>query len=294
MPRDSISRRVARAAATGGSKSYKSRTPYGWYAVLMAVCVVGLALVVYSRHEMLATPTTTASTTTTTTQPNAVPPTTDNHWQVALAVDVCGTVVNLPKSSAQQSGLTTPGDGIVNIQPAAAGADAAQFEGHNATLGKFLTQEGVTLGDSFLNLPHSTGKVSGSYNNGDKCEGSPGVVAVSIWSTPTATVPFKITSDATDLQYANGEMFMISFLPKGAKVPVPPAKSLVEEFLRANPSGTVATATTTTTTPGATSSTTSSVPGASSSTTTTSAGSTTSSTAATTTTTPSTTTTTKG
>ncbi len=243
MPRDSISRRVARAAATGGSKSYKQRTPFGWYAILMVICVLGLALVVQSRHEMMSKSTTSSTTTTTTTTPSTVPPTASDHWQSAVAVDVCGTVVNLPASSTQATGIATPGNGVVNIQPALAGNSAAEFEGHNATLGKFLSSEGVTLNDTALNLPHSTGKVSGSYHNGDKCEGSPGVVSTSLWPGPTAA-PTAVTTDAADLTFSNGAMFMITFLPKGAKVPTPPAKSLVEEFLKTNPSGTVTPSTT--------------------------------------------------
>ena len=65
MPRNSISRRVARAAAIGGSRNYRQRVPVGWYALLILVCIVGLFLIVFSRHErQQAAAATTTSTTT--------------------------------------------------------------------------------------------------------------------------------------------------------------------------------------------------------------------------------------
>ena len=133
VPRNSISRRVAcRAASIGGSRSYRQRTPLGWYSIVLAVCVIGLGLIVFSRHE-LEVRTYNASTTTTTTQANTTAPLASDHWQVALSVDICGTVINLPRSANLKSGIITDGNGVVDIEPARAGKDAKQFEGADAT-----------------------------------------------------------------------------------------------------------------------------------------------------------------
>ena len=276
MPRDSISRRVARAAATGGSKSYRSRTPYGWYAILLVVCLLGIGLIAFSRHELVSR--SAASTTTTpTTAPAKVPPTVTDHWQVAMALDICGKVQNLPRSATMATGLATSGNGVVNIQPALAGKNASQFTGANANVGKFLGAEGVELTDTSIKVPSSVASLAGTYTNGDKCSGKPGTVATSIWATPTST-PVSVSKNVTQLPFANGEMFMVTFLPKGAKVPAPPGKALVQQFLRSNPSGSVTT-TTTTSVPGG--STTSTTAGAGATTTTAGAGATTSTTSGT-------------
>jgi len=240
VPRDSIGRRVARAASIGGSRSYGSRTPYGWYAIVLAVCVIGLGLIVLSRHERLqaaANPSTTTSTTT----PNNTPPTISDHWQVALAVDACGHVENLPKSSDQTAGIITPGNGVVDIQPARAGSNAAKYEGANATLGKFLSSEGVILTNTSLRLPSSLGKLAGVYHNGRRCGSKPGRVDVFIWGSPSASKPFPATN-TIGIPYGNGEMFMVSFVPKGASIPRPPAQHLVAAFLKSQTTTTTTTA----------------------------------------------------
>lgn len=277
MPRDSIGRRVARAAATGGSKSYKSRTPWGWYASLMIVCVLGIGLIAVSRHDRLNRLHTSATTTTSTTTPAQAPPTVSNHWQSALSVDICGTVRNLPTSASQASGLATPGNGVVNIAPALAGKNAAQYEGANANLGRFLSSESVNLQDTSLTLPSSLGKLAGTYKNGHKCGSKPGEVQLAIWKTPTTSTPVPVTKSLQQTTFANGEMFMVAFVPTGTKIPSPPAKSLVNQFLAVNPNGTVPTttsttspsvsSTTTTTAASGTTTTTSSAPGSTSTTT---------------------------
>ena len=251
MPRDSIGRRVARAAAIGGSRSYRSRTPYGWYTIVLVVCVIGFGLIVFSRHERQNAA---SATTTTTTLANTTPPLLTDHWQVALSLDVCGKVGVLPKSADQQSGIITTGNGAVDIEPARAGTKASQFEGANATLGKFLTAQGAGLTNTSLTLPGSLGKLGGTHVNGSKCGSKPGKVQLFIWSSPTAATPFApITTGAAATPYANGEMFALAFVPNGTSVPRPQAQRLVAAFLKSQtPTTTTSTSTTTTTKPGST------------------------------------------
>lgn len=246
MPRDSIGRRVARAASIGGSRSYRSRTPYGWYGIVLAVCVIGLALIVFSRHEREQAASTTS--TTTTTVPNTTPPTLTDHWQVALSVDVCGKVVNLPRSANQSSGIITTGTGVVDIWPLRAGTNAAEFEGANATLGKFLSAEGVNVTNTSLTLPSPLGKLAGTYDNGGKCGSKPGYLQVLIWTSPTAASPLPSATNAMALPYADGEMFMLAFVPKTTSVPRPLAREQVAAFLKSQTTTTTTSTSTTSTT----------------------------------------------
>ena len=47
--------------------------------------------------------------------------------------------------------------------------NASEFEGANATLGKFLSEEHVKLTNSTLTLPSSLGKLVGAYGPTRKC-----------------------------------------------------------------------------------------------------------------------------
>jgi len=243
VPRNSIGRRVAHAASIGGSRSYRARTPLGWYSIVAVVCVVGLGLIVFSRHERQQAAVN-SSTTTTTTLANTTPPLLTDHWQVALSVDICGRVGNLPRSADQSSGIITSGNGVVDIEPARAGKDASQFEGTKATLAKFLTAEGVTVTGTSMTLPGSLGKLAGTYDNGRKCQSKPGLVQLLLWISPSAPTSSVVAS--TDIGYANGEMFMLAFLPKGASVARPLAQKQVAAFLKSQTTTTTVASTTTT------------------------------------------------
>ncbi|MDA8039657.1 MAG: hypothetical protein M0Z69_10965, partial [Actinomycetota bacterium] len=56
MPGDNFSRRVARAAAVGGGRTYRSQAPRGWFALLLAICLGGVALVAYSSYQRTVPP----------------------------------------------------------------------------------------------------------------------------------------------------------------------------------------------------------------------------------------------
>ncbi|MDA8276387.1 MAG: hypothetical protein M0029_13610, partial [Actinomycetota bacterium] len=81
MPSNSTGKWVARAASTGGGRTYRGQMPVNWYAALALLCVVGLALIGYSRYER-----------THQTASSAGPPTTSQTWYAALSVDICGKV----------------------------------------------------------------------------------------------------------------------------------------------------------------------------------------------------------
>lgn len=285
MPRGSIGRRVARAAATGGSRSHRGRAPFGWYVSLILICVVGLSLIGFSRYEANHPTTTTTSTTST------IGPSLTAQWYAGLAFDVCGNVTTLPPSTnSKVAGINSLGSGIVSIAPGSVPA-AQAFAGNNATLAQFVHYylPAMKLTATELQLP---GKNSVLHRNGQLCGSTAGTVQIKVWKTVVAPTGQLVGTDPGKVKFANGQMIVVAFVPKNATIPPPPKGTqseltlLFEESQSTSTSiapTTIATATTSTggsTTTSTGGSTTTTAQGKSTTSTTAPSGSTTTSTAA--------------
>ncbi len=210
MPSNSTGKWVARAASTGGGRTYRGQMPVNWYAALALLCVVGLALIGYSRYER-----------THQTASSSGPPTTSQTWYAALSVDICGKVQpNLPASTDQSVGFTTDGSGIVTVQPKNAGESGA-----NATLGKFVSEyKKLTLTTTTVRYPG--GRL---FSSGERCPsgtpdaGKQGFVIVDEWPNFSATKSTEVPGDPRSLKFANGQMITVAFVPATKAVPKPPA-----------------------------------------------------------------------
>jgi len=197
---------------------------------MVLIVVAGIGLIVYSRNELL--------------YPVTVGPTATDNWQVAFAVDLCGTVQgDLPANSNLTSvGIRTFGNGLIDVDPGAVSTNAAAFEGKNATLGKFASSyPGFTLTSTSIRLP---GKSSRTWKDGDACTTAAGPLhgagklEVETWSSPSAR-GVLVTGDPTSVHLDNGEMITVAFVPAGAVVPEPPSKSaLLQALGSASTSGT--------------------------------------------------------
>ncbi len=171
MPGENFSRRVARAAAAGGGRSYRAQTPITWYLVLLAICLLGVSLVTYSRYEREHPPPAVVAKQT--------PPTSTDEWQAAVAVDLCGimTPSALPIDALPTDPLASIGNDVVRIEPGLA-PDASAFEGAKADLGAYLSIEGAEITPLILSVP-----------------GKP--VPVTTTTTTTTTAPGKKTTTTT-------------------------------------------------------------------------------------------------
>lgn len=230
MARDSVGRKVRRAAASGGSKSYRASTPIGWYSVLLVICIVGIGLIVYSRNEKLH-PVAAAKTPTA----NLVAPTTADNWEVGLGVDLCGVMQPslAPSANASTVGLRTFGKDVINVEPGAV-AKPAEYEGKLATLGNFAKNyAGFLLTAKSIQLPVGTKKL---YRDGDRCGTRPAILEAEVWSSPTAARGTLVTASPTTIKFADGQMITLAFLPAGESIPEPASKSALETALRAAPS----------------------------------------------------------
>ncbi|MCU1493017.1 MAG: hypothetical protein JWO62_781 [Acidimicrobiaceae bacterium] len=237
MSRGSFGRSVARAAASGGSRSYRARPPILWYAAMVVIIVAGIGLAAYSRNERL--------------HPATIGPTASDNWQVALAIDICGTLqANLPANSNLTSvGIRTFGNGLINVDPGAVTTGASAYEGVHATLGKFASSyPSFTLTSTSIKLPTKSSK---TWANGESCTGplkGAGTLEAKVWSSPTATGHI-VTGDLTKLHLSNGEMITVAFVPKGASIPEPPSRSALLAALGTGSSSSTSTPASTTTTP---------------------------------------------
>ncbi len=222
MGKASSSKKVARAAGTGGGRTSRGRTPWVYYLTIAVVAVLGVAGVYSSRQHRLQTITTAGK----------VPPRAgQDHWHVAYGIYVCDTATKghfLPAITNQNDpvGIHTHGDGVIHVHPY---YDSSA--GKNATLGKFASATHMTLNAGELKYPGGH-----DYRDGDSCGGKPGRVQVYVWGTPTtqvSEVPALVkvpgvlsTVNPPDVRLFNNNLITIAFMPKGAHIPPPPAQSI--------------------------------------------------------------------
>ena len=248
MARGDTGKWVARAAATGGGRTYRGQMPVRWYGSLFLIVLLGVALIVYSRYERQ--------------HPAAsAQPAIGTHWYAALAFDHCGAPEQLLAANSHQAtaapGLYTTGDGVIQIAPSKS-ADA----GSNATFGRFVKlYPHLNLTASSVGLPGKS-----TLRDGQKCPagtpdaGKVGTLRVKVWPdfVPPGVNNPTIPSDPSSLKLANGQLITVFFGPSSAKIPEP-SQQVISTLLQDRQSSTTTTTTpvaTTTTPPAATTTTT--------------------------------------
>jgi hypothetical protein len=258
MGKASSNKKVARAAGIGGGRTYRRNTPWGYFAIVIAIVVLGLAGTWVSRNDRIN-----AINNAGKTQAPAVgqsPP-----WSEGYAVYECGSFVKPISSTKNPQGIHTssPGNGIITIAPT---VDAAA--GKNATLGKFASAVGMTLNAAELQVPG--GKL---WQDGDTCEGGPGHVYIKHFAFPGATGgqlyngntkkcnPGQTGTgcgqlarlDPQSVPLGDQEMLTIAFVPKNdeGSIPPPPASvvAALNKLAASSSTTTTTPATPTTTTP---------------------------------------------
>jgi hypothetical protein len=230
MGKASSSKKVARAAKAAGRPGAKKS--YAWPAAIGAVVIVGVLLVVLSFGGTS----------------DATAPRIGDHWHAAYGIYDCDEFLpNLQDIQDDTSGIHTHGEGLMHIHPF-----ASRYSGKGANLFHFGQQTGFKLTDKSFKV----GNVSRS--NGDMCGKKPGRVELVVWQTPEDTSPKVHLKDIADFAPKNGNVWVLAFVPKGTKVPLPQsavnlADPLAAEEGRQPPSGGTASTVpveTTTTVPG--------------------------------------------
>jgi hypothetical protein len=239
MGKASSSKKVARAAGTGGGRTHRGRTPWTYFSVLVLVAVLGIVLTWTSRDRRLSQINNQGDT----------PPTVGTVWNAGYGVYECGKFAPAITHAKNPQGITTGnGDGIIHIHPTTKAA-----AGKNATLGKFASAVGMKLNAATLQVPG--GKL---YQDGDDCQGKPGHVYVKEFAFAGDKVGTLQNVDPRNVLLADQVLYTIAFVPESAKNSIPPPPPYVVNNL--NKLAASSSTSTTTTTPGATPATTAPAP----------------------------------
>jgi hypothetical protein len=208
MGRASSSKKVARAASTGGGRTARGSRPLAWYAAIAVVVVLGVSGIVFSRQERrqeLALGTDASA-----------PVANRDHWHAAYGVYLCDDFAPPLTDVRDPKGIHSHSDGIVHIHPFVRSA-----AGRNATLAVFADATGLELSDDHIQEPGGKDYKSGETKCGDKV----GVVQVKVNDK-------LITENVDKFKLNDGDLVTIAFAPKGADIPPPPSAS---DLARLNP-----------------------------------------------------------
>ncbi|HXW34670.1 MAG TPA: hypothetical protein VEJ87_08825 [Acidimicrobiales bacterium] len=219
MARNDTGKWVARAAATGGGRTYRGQRPTKWYASLVLICIVGVALIWLSRYQRQ-------------NPSSSGQPAIGTHWVAALSFDLCGTTLPvLPTNPNATAQITTQGDGLIHISPT-----TSDNAGANATLGKFAGEyPGLTLTSTSVRYPgqrsSSQPTVGKTFTDDEKCPagtrfaGQQGQLTIQVYPTFTAKTP--VTADDPDtFRLGNGQLITVAFLPNAKPIPKPPGTTI--------------------------------------------------------------------
>jgi hypothetical protein len=207
MGKASSSKKVARAASTGGGRTSRGRTPWVWYSVMTLVVVLGVLGVYTSRSDL--------------SEAAADPPAIGkDHWHAAYGVNLCGKWhAGLTDTQGDRYGIHSHGDGLIHIHPT-----SANSAGKKARLGVFLTEVGVKLTATSIDMPDSEKR-----SNGDKCGAKKGEVKVGVWETPDDDTVELIKGDPNDIRLKQAQVIAIAFVPEGTKLQQPPSAGQVHK-----------------------------------------------------------------
>jgi hypothetical protein len=233
MAKSSSSRKVARAARSGGGRRARQtgdRSPL-FLGAMAAVVVIGILLVIWARSE----------------RDQSDDPVIDraDTLRAAYGVYDCDAfAANLPVDNDvdTSAGVVTFGDGLMYLPPEQAG---------QATLGDFFEEAGVELSDDRLDMP-GRALVEGETECSD---GVTGELRVLSWPSLDATEPEVTTEDLAGVVLTGeGQLITVAFVPPDtadADVPRPASEGALAAALGVD-APTSPTTTATTAAPGAT------------------------------------------
>ena len=212
MGKASSSKKVARAARTGGGRTRRGSTSWLWPTLMAVIVLLGTAGVVYSREQRQPD----------TSRPVASGPgRPGDHWHAAIGFYVCGQFQPNISEAADPLGIHTHADGIVHVHPF-----ASRSAGKNAKLGVFFDTVNAKVSSTELRLPGQDTK-----KNGQECDGKSANVQVKTW--PTRSPDEKGTvfkGDPGDIRLTDNQLITVAFVPDGTDIPKPPSEPQLDKL----------------------------------------------------------------
>lgn len=211
MGKASSSKKVARAASTGGGRTSRGARPWGWYLSMVLVALLGTITIVTSRNERQA-----ASNPLKSEKPRPPAPSKNfpgDHWHAAYGIYVCDQFAPAVQGEPDSLGIHTHADGLIHIEP-----QTRAVSGRKATFGAFLRAVGLTVTDDRVEVPG--GK---TYKDGDACGKKKGTVTVYLNGD-------ERTGDPGKIRLRDKDELVVAFAPPGTDVPrTPPSKAELEK-----------------------------------------------------------------
>ncbi|MDP1794315.1 MAG: hypothetical protein Q8K63_09290 [Acidimicrobiales bacterium] len=207
MGKASNTKKVNRAAATGGGRTAGKRAPVGWYSSLFVVVVLGVAGVFFASSDLSEKQ----------ASADVTPPAVNkDHWHVAYGFNLCGKWAAPLKDgpAGDTTGIHTHEDGLIHAHPF-----VASVAGKNATFAKFMDDTDTSLNATSLNLKREDEK----FKNGDKCGSKEGVLTARTFKNLADTTGTLLKGNPADWRIKDGTLITISFNPKGTKLTQPPS-----------------------------------------------------------------------
>lgn len=225
MVGSSGNRKVARAARTSSGRRRNASAPVGFYSTLVIICILGVALVFFSRKDNVDA-----------SNPGSTPPLAPvvdssgnlsragDKWYEAYGVYICDKYVANISSTNNPYGISTDNDGIIHISPF-----QKKYAGHNSTLGLFGKAVDLKVDRTSVQVPGDPKK----YDSGEKCGDKSGKFVVKEWSDAKNKDSGKeIKSDPKRLLLKDNAAVAIAFIPDNMKwedIPLPDSAAHLDE-----------------------------------------------------------------
>lgn len=207
MGKASNTKKVNRAAATGGGRTAGRKAPVGWYSSLFVVVVLGVMGVFFASSNLDKQKTAGGVT------PPAV---NKDHWHVAYGFNLCGTWAPALKDgpAGDTTGIHTHDDGLAHVHPF-----VASVAGKNATFGKLMADTDTSVTATSVDLKREGEK----FKNGDKCGKKEGVLTARVFKNLQDKQGTLLKGSPSSYRFKDGQLITISFNPKGFTVTQPPS-----------------------------------------------------------------------
>lgn len=218
MARPSSTKKVSRAAQTGGGRTTRGSQSLLYWGVIALVVILGVAGVAVSRDQRL----------------DALEPGSDvapragqDHWHTAYGIYICDQFIDPITDQRDPEGIHTHADGVIHVHPL-----VRRAAGRNARLSKFFDAVRLDLSDTEIEVPGGE-----TYSEGDdECDGEPGVMQLKVKGEEKV-----ITTNIEDFVFdQDRQVITIAFAPKDADIPLPPSEATLDNLSDVAPTSTTA------------------------------------------------------